>query len=60
MEIHILDWIIYFIILFIISYCIDDDNYLGCFFVVIYTITYIVIFTIYNWIDLFDSLNITW
>lgn len=70
MEIHILDWIMYFIIMgvswiFVIPEDFKEEGLgriFGYIIMLILSLTYYTIFYFYNWIDIFNSikLDITW
>lgn len=67
MNIHLLDLIMYFVCVFLIWRVFLPEEYreelgalIGCFVLAIFTIIYLILFSIYpnwNWIDLFHGLG---
>jgi hypothetical protein len=65
MEIHILDWLLYFVFLYII-YRILGEQYtdgigalVGFIVLLIYTMSYCIIFYFIDWVDIFNHIKIS-
>jgi hypothetical protein len=57
MEIHIIDWIIYFVGFWILSEILDDDNWGGCVILLLYTLVYVAIVSVTSWIDIIITIK---
>ena len=63
MDIHVLDWFMYFVFGWIINKILGDEfttelgGVIGMIVFVIYTVIYVVVFSFYNWIDIWNSIN---